>query len=171
MSRSVPNDKFLMGRLSMSLFHGSEQLPVVRIKRSAWTVGVSHWLVPLSSDETCGSLRPSRSNVVILKENFMKSLNKVVLASLMILALAACNQRSQEQTQSQPAPAEPPAQPAAQPAPASPAQREQRAASRPRPANQPRRSSPPRAHPVPLPLPLLQVSLWRRPCRRPHLGR
>ncbi len=115
----------------MSLFHGSEQLPVVRIKRSAWTVGVSHWLVPLSSDETCGSLRPSRSNVVILKENFMKSLNKVVLASLMILALAACNQRSQEQTQSQPAPAEPPAQAAAQPAPASPAQREQRAASRP----------------------------------------
>ncbi len=61
----------------------------------------------------------------------MKSLNKVVLASLMILALAACNQRSQEQTQSQPAPAEPPAQAAAQPAPASPAQREQRAASRP----------------------------------------
>jgi hypothetical protein len=104
-----------------------------RIKRSAWAAGfplaaATEYLMKLVG--LFGHLEP---HVVIMKENCMKSLNKVVLASLMILALAACSQRSQEQTQSQPAepPPQPAAQPAAQPQPSPPAQREQRTASRP----------------------------------------
>jgi len=80
----------------------------------------------------------------------MKSANKVVLASLMILTLAACSQRSQEQTQSQPA--QPPAQPVAQPAPVQPPQAPQPAAPKTRKPATPSRlaATPSPAPPAPL---------------------